>query len=261
MNTRKLSRTTLFALAVVTGLASGCAVLTSPVQRQMEGVYTLLDQGAYERALERVERAQDVRRLSATNVAETTLAKARCLEGLGRTAEATAHYRFVVDHHPHTDFGRAARSWLAAAEDAPTPEPAASGPSSSDANVPAAPAPGGDMDPAAMDSSDEGPADDDLGLAEWGFLTEIDIQIPGMQYPERAVRKQIQGEVEVAFQVEEDGEVHRITVLNQPHPLLLSEVIRAVAHAELDPIMLGLTDRSAFPARRRTKVTFDLTRR
>lgn len=247
------SRSSAFAIALMVvflGFGSGCATGTSTGANLMARVDALLKANAHAEALRSIDRIQRRRDIDPALVADSTLARAQALAGLGRRSEAVAHYRFVADHHPQTTAGRAARTWLAENVNAGTPSAGSSTP------VPAAVAE--DAGSVAGTSVDEG--SDSFDLADWGFLTEVEVQIPGMQYPKRAVERQIEGVVEVAFQVEEDGRVQQIAILNDPHPMLMSEVIRAIAAAEIDPVMLGLADRSAFPVKRRTKVSFFLER-
>jgi TonB family protein len=62
----------------------------------------------------------------------------------------------------------------------------------------------------------------------------------------------------VAFQVNEDGKPTQIRVISAPHPLLGGAAIDAISRARIDPTMLGLTDKSALPALRQTKIKFEL---
>ncbi len=61
-----------------------------------------------------------------------------------------------------------------------------------------------------------------------------------------------------AFQVNEDGQATQIRVPSAPHPLLGGAAIDAISRGRIDPTLLGLTDRSALPALRQTKINFEL---
>ena len=95
-------------------------------------------------------------------------------------------------------------------------------------------------------------------LSEWGFLEEVVLEYPDIRYPELALGLGVGGTVVVAFQVNENGQATQIRVLSAPHPLLGGAAIDAISRARIDPTMLGLTDRSALPALRQTKINFEL---
>jgi hypothetical protein len=62
----------------------------------------------------------------------------------------------------------------------------------------------------------------------------------------------------VAFQVNEDGQATQIRALRAAPTARRRRDRRHLPRARIDPTMLGLTDRSALPALRQTKISFEL---
>ena len=212
----------LSALAL---LVAACATGGNPRVAALAKAQRLYDSGRYAKALQATEVAEASATPDPTVIAEALVLRARCLEALGQKEPAEANYRYVVDQYPSSELVAQARaSVLRLDVDA----------------VPSAPAP-------AEDS-----------LSEWGFLEEVVLEYPEIRYPDLALGLGVGGTVVVAFQVNEDGQATQIRVLSAPHPLLGGAAIDAISRARIDPTMLGLTDRSALPALRQTKIHFEL---
>ena len=184
----------------------------------------MYDAGRFADALLAAEQAENSQRPDSAIAAEAMALRARSLEKLGEAEKAEAHYRYVVDQYPQSALVGEARAAI----------------SRLDVDVKAASA----------------PADDDL--SEFGFLEEVVLEYPEIRYPELAQHLRVGGTVVVAFQVNEDGRPTQIRVISAPHPLLGGAAIDAIARARIDPTMLGLTDKSALPALRQTKIKFEL---
>ena len=223
-------RTPSFAAVVlVVGLAllgSACATGGDPRAAALVKAQRLYDAGRYEKALQATEVAEASTTPDPAVVARALVLRARCLEGLGRKEPAEANYRYVVDRYPSSELVEQARAAVKRLD--------------IDAVVASAPAAAGDS------------------LSEWGFLEEVVLEYPEIHYPDLALDLGVGGTVVVAFQVNEDGKATQIRILQAPHPLLGGAAIDAISRARVDPTMLGLTDRSALPAMRQTKINFEL---
>jgi TonB family protein len=205
----------LVAFACATG-GRGQAALTR-AQR-------MYDAGRYADALLAAEQAEGSLRPDSIVAAQAMNLRAHCLEKLGDSEKAEAHYRYIVDQYPQSPLVAEARAAIARL----------------DVDVKAASAPSGD------------------DLSEFGFLEEVVLEYPEIRYPELAQHLRVGGTVVVAFQVNEDGKPTQIRVISAPHPLLGGAAIDAISRARIDPTMLGLTDKSALPALRQTKIKFEL---
>jgi len=212
-------------LACLALLVSGCASARDPRAAAFARAQRFYDAGKYAKALQATELAEASAELDPALAARTLVLRARCLEALGQQEPAEAHYRYVVDQYPASELVAQARAEVARLD------------VDADAN---APKPAGDE------------------LSEWGFLEEVVLEYPDIRYPELALGIGVGGTVVVAFQVNENGQATQIRVLSAPHPLLGGAAIDAISRARIDPTMLGLTDRSALPALRQTKINFEL---
>jgi len=181
--------------------------------------------GRYAKALQATEVAEASATPDPGVTAQALVLRARCLEALGRKEPAEAHYRYVVDQYPSSELVAEARAAVLRLD---------------------------------VDAVSSAPAAGDDSLSEWGFLEEVVLEYPDIRYPDLALGLGVGGTVVVAFQVNEDGQATQIRVLSAPHPLLGGAAIDAISRARIDPTMLGLTDRSALPALRQTKINFEL---
>jgi TonB family protein len=220
MSVRRLLATLALVSIAVAACATGGRGAAALARAQR-----MYDAGRYADALVAAEQAEGSLRPDAAIAAEAMALRARSLEKLGEAEKAEAHYRYVVDQYPHTPTVAEARAAVARL----------------DANsVKAAATPSGD------------------DLSEFGFLDEVVLEYPEIRYPELAQHLRVGGTVVVAFQVNEDGKPTQIRVISAPHPLLGGAAIDAISRARIDPTMLGLTDKSALPALRQTKIKFEL---
>jgi TonB family protein len=206
-------------------LGSGCATARDPRASALVKAQRLYDAGRYAKALQATELAEASANPDPVLTAQALVLRGRCLEALGQKEPAEANYRYVVDQYPTSELVAQARAAVQRL----------------------------DIDASANVHAAEG---DDL--AEWGFLQEVVLEYPDIRYPDLALGLGVGGTVVVAFQVNEDGKATQIRVLSAPHPLLGGAAIDAISRARIDPTMLGLTDRSALPALRQTKINFEL---
>jgi len=224
-----MNRRMFRAAVLVFGLAllgSACATGGDPRTAALAKAQHLYDAGRYAKALQATEVAEASTNPDPGVVARALVLRGRCLEALGRKEPAEANYRYVVDRYPSSELVDQARAAVKRLD--------------ADTVVASAPAAG----------------DDDLSA--WGFLEEVVLEYPEIRYPDLALGLGVGGTVVVAFQVNEDGQATQIRILSAPHPLLGGAAIDAISRARVDPTMLGLTDRSALPAMRQTKIHFEL---
>ena len=223
MKTRIIAAGALISALALLG--TGCATARDPREAALVKAQRFYDAGRFAKALQATELAEASAKPDPHVTAQALVLRGRCLEALGQKEPAEAHYRYVVDQYPTSESVAQARAAVQRLD--------------VDANA-HAPIAGGD------------------DLAEWGFLEEVVLEYPDIRYPDLALGLGVGGTVVVAFQVNEDGKPTQIRVLSAPHPLLGGAAIDAISRARIDPTMLGLTDRSALPALRQTKINFEL---
>jgi TonB family protein len=214
----------LGTVALVAVVAAACAT-GGRGAAALSRAQRMYDSGRYADAVLAAEQAEGALRPDATIAAEAMSLRARSLEKLGDAEKAKAHYRYVVDQYPQSPSVAEARAAIERLDVH---------------SVKAAATPTGD------------------DLSEFGFLEEVVLEYPEIRYPELAQHLRVGGTVVVAFQVNEDGKPTQIRVISAPHPLLGGAAIDAISRARIDPTMLGLTDKSALPALRQTKIKFEL---
>jgi TonB family protein len=213
------------ALVALALLATGCASVRDPRAAALVKAQRFYDAGRYAKALQATELAEASANPDPQLAAQVLVLRGQCLEALGQQEPAEAHYRYVVDQYPTSDLVARARAEVTRL----------------------------DVDAVAIAAKPESEE-----LSEWGFLEEVVLEYPDIRYPELALGLGVGGTVVVAFQVNENGQATQIRVLSAPHPLLGGAAIDAISRARIDPTMLGLTDRSALPALRQTKINFEL---
>jgi TonB family protein len=214
----------VIAVAALVALVSLACATGGRGAAALSRAQRMYDAGRYADAVLAAEQAENSLRPDGAVAAEAMALRARSLEKLGDREKAEAHYRYVVDQYPHSPLVAEARAAIARL----------------DVDQTAASAPSGD------------------DLSEFGFLEEVVLEYPEIRYPELAQHLRVGGTVVVAFQVNEDGKPTQIRVISAPHPLLGGAAIDAISRARIDPTMLGLTDKSALPALRQTKIKFEL---
>jgi TonB family protein len=212
------------AIALVSLVAAACAT-GGRGAAALARAQRMYDAGRYADALIAAEQAEGSLRPDPAIAAQAMSLRARSLEKLGDAEKAKAHYRYVVDQYPHTPSVAEARAAIER------------------------------LDVHAVKAATTPSGDD---LSEFGFLEEVVLEYPEIRYPELAQHLRVGGTVVVAFQVNEDGKPTQIRVISAPHPLLGGAAIDAISRARIDPTMLGLTDKSALPALRQTKIKFEL---
>jgi TonB family protein len=223
MKTRTVAAGVLLAAFAL--IVSGCASVRDPRAAALAKAQRFYDAGRYAKALQATEVAEASANPDPALAAQALVLRGRCLEALGQKEPAEAHYRYVVDQYPTSELVAQARAAVQR------------------------------LDVDASANAPEAAGDD---LSEWGFLEEVVLEYPDIRYPDLAAGLGVGGTVVVAFQVNEDGTATQIRVLSAPHPLLGGAAIDAISRARIDPTMLGLTDRSALPALRQTKINFEL---
>ncbi len=215
---------TIVASTLVALVAAACA-MGGRGASALARAQRMYDAGRYADAVIAAEQAEGSLRPDARIAAEAMRLRAQSLEKLGEKEKAAAHYRYIVDQYPQSPLVAEARAAIAR------------------------------LDVNAVKAAST-PASDDL--SEFGFLEEIVLEYPEIRYPELAQHLRVGGTVVVAFQVNEDGKPTQIRVISAPHPLLGGAAIEAISRARVDPTMLGLTDKSALPALRQTKIKFEI---
>jgi TonB family protein len=223
MKTRTVA--TGLLVSVLALLCAGCTTVRDPRQAALAKAQRFYDAGRYSKALQATELAEASANLDPKHAAQALVLRGRCLEALGQREPAEAHYRYVVDQYPTSELVAQARAAVQRLD---------------------------------VDAAANAPQAGGEDLAEWGFLEEVVLEYPDIRYPDLALGLGVGGTVVVAFQVNEDGQATQIRVLSAPHPLLGGAAIDAISQARIDPTMLGLTDRSALPALRQTKINFEL---